>query len=268
MSHAQTRLVHLSLRLASFGACVILASPALADDEVSEKEQTPAETKRETPRAVRGEPAGSEPPTDHEQMVGHIAVGWYGVSDIPVGIDNNAVALASAPALGVRYWLNGRLGIDAALGLNLPGASLKSIAGNQTTVTDIPVPSGVLLHAGLPLAITTTKHAAFLVTPELNLGFGGSTEQANPAVMGDAQTTRKGFLLQLGARAGAEVHFGFMGIPNLSLEGSVGAYVNHLSASIEKGNSSTTFKQTSFGTTALNSPWDFFKSNVAARYYF
>ena len=178
------------------------------------------------------------------------------------------VEFVSAPAIGARYWINHRFGIDAAIGMNLPSATFETINGATTTTTDIPVPHGTLIHLGVPIAVTTTKHATFLVTPELNLGFGGSTVPADPMVMDDTETSNSGSLLQLGARGGAEIHFGFMGIPNLSLEGGIGLYLNRISVSTEKGDTSASLAQTAFATTTFNSPWDFFKSTVAARYYF
>ncbi len=206
--------------------------------------------------------------SDHEQMVGHVAVGWYGVSDVPVGLTQNGVAFVSAPAVGVRYWLKSRIGIDAALGMSFGSTSVETTAGATSTTTDVPTPYGVLIHGGVPIAVTTVKHAAILVTPEFNLGFGGSTAPGDASIPNDPETKNSGLVFQLGARAGAEVHFGFIGLPNLSLEGSLGLYLNHVSASQEKGDTSGSISQTGFATTALNNPWDFFRSSVAARYYF
>ncbi|MBM4358007.1 MAG: hypothetical protein FJ096_07840 [Deltaproteobacteria bacterium] len=235
------------------------------DDDASTRGDAPPDAGEEKPEPKAEEKRGD---TDHEKMVGHLAVGWYGVSDVPVGVGQSGLTTVAAPAVGVRYWVNKRVGIDAALGLSFGSTSVETTAGATSTTTDIPTPYGVLLHGGVPLALTTVKHAAILVTPEFNLGFGGSTVPANPAIMNDAETSNSGLLFELGARAGAEVHFGFIGLPNLSLEGSLGVYLNYVSAAQEKGDASAKFSQTGFTTTALNNPWDFFRSSVAARYYF
>jgi hypothetical protein len=86
-------------------------------------------------------------------------------------------------------------------------------------------------------------------------------------------------MLQVGARAGAEVFFGFIGIPALSLEGSVGMYVMTRSAKWSRGaytdalgvaQPEITYKDSTLliATSAMNNPWQIFTSNVAARYYF
>lgn len=282
------RIFRTSVAISVAATTLCLSASALADDDGDarrEDSDSPREeaTESSSERAVekprrrdREEPveardregAPKDETSDHDKMVGHLAVGFYGVSDVPVGVSASGVDIVSAPALGVRYWVSNRVGIDAALGLNFGSTTVETTAGATSTTTDIPTPYGVMLHGGVPIAVTTLKHAAILITPELNLGFGGSTVPADPAVMNDTETSNSGLVLQLGARAGAEVHFGFVGLPNLSLEGSVGLYLNHVSASQEKGDVSAKVSQTGFATTSFNNPWDFFASSVAARYYF
>jgi hypothetical protein len=72
--------------------------------------------------------------------------------------------------------------------------------------------------------------------------------------------------LDLGARAGSEIHFGFMGIPQLSLQGSVGVRLNMNSTSGDPGDNSTSHFD--LATTVGDNPWNIFTSNVAALYYF
>jgi hypothetical protein len=238
-----------------------------SEDKSEEKGESKAEERAEE-RSAKKEAAEDDGDTDHDKMVHHVAIGFYGISDVPVGLSASGAVTVSAPAIGARYWINQRVGIDGALGMNFPSATAEANNGATSTTTDLTVPHAMLLHVGVPIAVTTTKHATFLVTPELNFGFGGSTTPADPAVMGDTETNDSGNLFQVGARGGAEVHFGFMGIPNLSLEGGIGLYLNRVSVSTEKGDSSGSLAQTSFTTNTFNSPWDFFKGNVAARYYF
>jgi hypothetical protein len=78
--------------------------------------------------------------------------------------------------------------------------------------------------------------------------------------------------IDLGARAGAEIHFGFMDIPQLSLQGSVGArfeFVNVESTATVGGvESVATGSFNQFRTTYEDNPWNILIANVAALYYF
>jgi hypothetical protein len=99
--------------------------------------------------------------------------------------------------------------------------------------------------------------------PELNLGFaGGSVDVAG--------MTNKvsGFHLDVGARAGAEIHFGFINVPQLSLQGSVCLRLNMDSQSQTIMGVDSSASQFNLGTTVGDNPWNIFTSNVAALYYF
>lgn len=195
--------------------------------------------------------------TDHDRVVGRIGVGWFGVSDIPISSGGGTL---SAPAIGIRYWLDRGLGFDVGLGLAMQSGSTTDTDGKST---DKPSSTAFLIHGGLPLALHTEKHYAFLITPEINLGIAsGSTKS------GDQDVDHSGFRFDLGARAGAEIHFGFMGIPALALEGSVGLFLTTQSGKTSAGGTSMKDSSTFVGTTSFNNPWDFFRGAVAARYYF
>src|SRR6185369_15746057 len=87
-----------------------------------------------------------------------------------------------------------------------------------------------------------------------------------------------GFHFDVGARVGSEIHFGFMGLPKLALQGSVGLFIAGNSSSVEvtdatgaaqKSKASAFDVQTAgSGNVGYNNPWDFFRANVAALYYF
>lgn len=251
----------LPLFLATAATTVLLSASALAAD--------PAPGAATAATAAGG--------TDHEKVVGKLGFGWYGVSEIPVAtgftVNGTNVTLnkgsAVAPAVGVRYWLSDMLGIDGALGLVTTSGSTETKAANTTTTVDKPSQFGLLLHAGVPLALATTgPHLTFLVTPELNVGFASGTIKAQ----NQPDVDLSGFLLNVGARAGAEIQFGFMGLPQLALEGSIGLFFQTSSqkASTKVNNSdvSVSDSNTIITTSSFNQPWDFFRSTVAARYYF
>ena len=215
------------------------------------------------PRPVAAPAAYSAPAyapaagNDHDLWVGHFGVGWYGMRDVRAGAGTNGMTpVVTTPLVGVRYWLGPTLGIDAALGIGISSGST-SIGGVSN---DKDSRTAFVLHGGVPLVLGSSRHFSFQITPELDLGFA-SGKTAGQDV--------SGFLLNLGARAGAEIYFGFIGIPALALDASVGLglQVSNGKTSPPQGNS-TSDSNFSFGTLALNNPWDIFRSNVAARYYF
>jgi hypothetical protein len=201
---------------------------------------------------------------DHERVVGHLGVTYFGVSQIPVGAPRETL---NAPAIGVRYWLSRGLGIDAGLGFAWAGGSTTAQAGGTTTTTDAPSRLGFLLHGGVPLALASGRHYTFLVVPELNLGIGtGSVEAPN------TETTVSGLKLDVGARVGAEIQFGFIGIPELALQASVGLLLRHESSktTVTTGgtDTSTSISTTGLATTVNGDPWALFTNNISAIYYF
>jgi hypothetical protein len=228
--------------------------------------------------------------TDHAAMIHHFGVGTFGVLQLPVAscyggmlnpnnnpsidtvvpggcvpTEQGAGANLSAPTIGARYWLDERMAIEAAIGLGYSSGNRK-VENGPTMTTNAPSLFGLALHGGLPLVFATSTHFAFEVVPELDLGFvtGGwdDTRTAN------ADATLSGFLLQLGARVGAEIHFGFMGIPQLALQGSVGLHMRYEGRSASIGNTNTSSHHFGFGTTVQGSPWDIFRENISAIYYF
>jgi hypothetical protein len=215
--------------------------------------------------------------SDHDQMVGRLAVGYLGRATVgagaqPVGAaadpanPGGYVVVGDAPIVGVRYWINGFLGLDAGLGLALIGGSIDETAPDNSV--DLDSFTGFAFHAGVPLALASADHFTFEIVPEANIGFG-SGDQA------DGDITHSGFHLDIGARAGAEIHFGFMKIPQLSLQGSIG-----LQFAMDSGSTETDpagagpppdrieRSRTALQTTVGSNPWNIFTSNVAALYYF
>jgi hypothetical protein len=157
------------------------------------------------------------------------------------------------------------IGIDAGLGLLVTSGSWEQ---------DNPVPpdadgdtlggSAFIIHAGVPLSLASADHFSFQIVPEVNVGIASATTDPD----GDIQ--HNGFQLDVGARAGAEIHFGFMGIPQLSLQGSIGALlaIQSLKTDNDATDVTTTENRTTITTTVGDNPWNIFTSNVAALYYF
>ena len=209
-----------------------VASPATA-------EPAPAQTGMTLPGATPDPAVGA---TDHGGVVGRFGVGFMGTRGLALGA---AGATVEAPVIGLRYWLDERMGIDAGLGLRFSGGS-----------DPIPSYNIAIAHFGVPFALAGSKHFSFQVVPEANLGYGTTHAGGGP--------TTKDFHFDLGARAGAEIQFGFIGIPELALQGGIGVGLNYDHFSTAGAGSHTL----AFGTSVGDTPWQIFTGNIAALYYF
>ncbi|MCS6797844.1 MAG: hypothetical protein NZ898_04840, partial [Myxococcota bacterium] len=210
--------------------------------------------------------------SDHAAVIGRFGVGWCGVTEVPIGgpVDENLVERAvPAPSVGIRYWLSEGLGLDIGLGIGFQTFTLE-VDGDEMARG-----SGwaFALHGGLPLALHHAKHYKFLFIPELTLGLSGASAPSEMAP--DNDDLFNGFLLRVGGRAGAEIHFGFIDVPELSIEGSVGLA---LEVANRGGNfcgdpdCDATFDASAstvgISTFLSEEPWDMFTGNIRARYYF
>lgn len=208
-------------------------------------------------------PAPTEP--DHSSVVGSLGVGYLGASQVAIGVGGTTM---TAPVVGVRYWLDPMLGLDLGLGLGMTSGKTKTSPANGPSETeDDPSFTAFIIHAGVPLSLREGKHYSFQIIPEANFGMGtGSAER------GEADIDYSGMRFDIGARAGAELHFGFIGVPELSLQGSVGLQFITASAKTETKQADQKDKveasATRLGTTVHDNPWNIFTTNVAALYYF
>ena len=196
--------------------------------------------------------------SDHDAVVGRLAIGYLGRSGMTLSPAGGAAVAISAPVIGVRYWLSDMLGIDAGVGFGFGSSSAKNGAGMET---DGPSTHAFILHGGVPLSLASAGHFSFQVVPEMNIGFAGASQS-----VGGMDQSTSAFHFDLGARAGAEIHFGFINVPQLSLQGSVGARMNIDSTGNDPGDAGTS--NFSLATTVGDNPWNIFTSNVAALYYF
>lgn len=259
----------------SVGAAVVFAGVSLAGSAFAQAEAS-GEVGMTLPGAVPGQQAGAaQGDSDHDAMIGRFAVGYLGARSVPIAATDIAggnpvfaIGSVQAPVIGLRYWLDQSMGLDAGIGFFSSGGSTKS--GN--TSQDKAGINAALIHAGLPFALAGSKHFSWQLVPELNVGFAQQTIK-DPLGPNSGELANKGFALDVGARIGGEVHFGFMGIPELSLQGSVGVLFTTQSATTTytpPAGASTDFedKTTQVSTTVYDNPWNIFTSNVAALYYF
>ncbi len=208
-------------------------------------------------------PAAAGVVGDHASVVGHWGVGYLGISSLPIGAgccDTNGLpqlGTISAPVIGVRYWFRDTLGVDAGLGLGI------------ATGTAQPSAYGFAFHAGLPIALAQSRHAAFEVTPEATVGFTTGTIPVLAGGVSAAGGSVGGLLLRAGARIGAEVHFGFIGLPELALQATVGLYWRTETYHFDQNGGVPISASSTLITTSVNdNPWGIFTDSIAALYYF
>jgi hypothetical protein len=259
----QEDLMEANLKRVGAAALAFLATAAAAGTAFGQDAQASGEVGMTLPGAApRAEATMGE--SDHDAMIGTVAVGYLGRRGILVGTPTGENEV-SAPIVGVRFWLSEMLGIDAGLGFGLTSGSDEP-AGAPSV--DRPSTTAFLIHGGVPLSLADDGHFSFQIIPELNLGLGSYKEE-QPGQPGNLEGS--GFHIDIGARAGAEIHFGFIGVPKLSLQGNVGLYLAVDNTSIEDtgiAGSEAKSSSMSIGTTVLDNPWNIFMSNVAALYYF
>lgn len=205
---------------------------------------------------------------DHQRFVGRLAFGYQTINSVPIGSVSGgslAVEAIAAPAIGVRYWVDEMIGIDVGLGLGYQGGNAQ--VGPDAAPLDNAF--ALAIHAGIPLAIFHEGHYKLVIIPEVNIAFATGTVFG---VTQDQDQARSGFLLSLGGRVGSEIHFGFMGVPQLSLQASVGLYFEYTQAGVGANRSGTALDSSvsgyALGTTVMGEPWDIFLGSLTALYYF
>jgi len=227
-------------------------------------------------------PATDDGVTDHSKVVGHFGVGYFGVTAQPIATGaaaSFARGTVQVPVIGARYWFSERFGVDVGLGLNFFSSSTTGKSGSTETTVDGPAVVAFALHAGVPIAFATGKHYKFLAIPELNFGYATQTEQPQnpaPGTVPPGDIHRHGLRVDVGARFGAEIQFGFIGVPELALQATVGLNFRHRNwNATQDANAPTTpaeisvsNNQNDFGTTVQSDPWAIFTNNIAAIYYF
>jgi hypothetical protein len=206
-------------------------------------------------------PGGS----DHAGVVGKLGIGYMGYRTMAVADTGGGEDTVEAPVVGVRYWMNRSMGIDVGLGLSFGGetTTTEMAGGGGPADVESPDPLALILHGGVPLVLSASRHFVFEVVPELNIGFASNTVD-----VAGTDVDLSGFHLDLGARAGAEIHFGFIDIPQLALQAGLGLRyaMDSFSADDGAGNSVST-SRSSFTTAVGDNPWNILTANIAALYY-
>lgn len=256
----------LTLALISSLSLTLAATASAADEESSGGEENPPPKKKKVEEkpavaatTATATTATTDTDTDHSKVVGHLGASYFGQFDVPFG---TLAGKAPTQMVGVRYWSSDSMAFDIGLGFATVGGSTKS----GSTTVDNPSLFGVSLMGGVPITMLSAKHYTFFIEPQLRFGY--ASQSIKPPGGGD-ETKNTGYRVVVGATAGAEIQFGFIGIPHLALDATIGLGADIASATSKTGaNPETTSSTTGVGTAAFAAPWNIFNSNVAARYYF
>lgn len=216
-----------------------------------------------------------DPPSARERMLNTWGFGFLGTSSVfkatpaitmgqfgAVQVDRSTV-----PMLGVRWWTPfKRLGLELGVGAMVSG-SYSDVAMPGMTPGEGPTTTEFLVHVSAPLVLGSTQHTIVFLAPEARAGL--SRFQPDTSGTGVLTATTLDFSL----KAGVEIFFSFLGLPNLSIEAGVRAGLVYearqfVTSRPLQGDLVSVSSQTRFQTSLIANPWDLFTSTLAARYYF
>jgi hypothetical protein len=197
-------------------------------------------------------PTSDERPaaSDHDAVVGHLGIQARRVDPGPLPLalrpglgcasDMSTPCTVTLGAIGARYWVTRNLAWNGYLAFGSGGGS----SGAQGLDTYLGV--GPIL--GLTLLLANWRHLAIAASPELAVIW------FRPGGNGSGSTE----LLEMRAALEAELHFGFVGIPALSVGLLAGAELRYESA--------PSAHLWSVGVIGAGSVWDTL-TNLFVRYY-
>jgi hypothetical protein len=197
-------------------------------------------------------PTADEHPaaSDHDAVVGHVGIQARRLDPGPLPLalrpglgcaaDMSTPCTVTLGALGARYWMTRNFAWNAYLAFGAGGGS----AGAQGLDTYL----GVGPIVGLTLLLANWRHLAIGASPEVGVVW------FRPGGTGSGSTK----IVEVRAALEAELHFGFVGVPALSIGLQAGAQLQY------EGNSSAHLW--SVGMTGAGSVWDSL-TDLFVRYY-
>jgi hypothetical protein len=220
-----------------------------------------------------GTTAVADTDTDFTKIIKTIGIGYFGQFDVPLGNTVGGRGAVGTQLVGVRYFMNSRFGIDVGVGMGLVSGSNKVEGGGTSTSTDRPSTLAMSFKVGVPIVMFSSKHYSFFFEPQAIFGFAGET--AKRTEPNTADTKHNGTRFFVGGSAGALVQFGFIGMPQLTLDATVGLGLDVSGGKTEQATAAgqttvvkQSFSQTGFGSYTAHQPWNIFHTNVAAIYHF
>ena len=93
--------------------------------------------------------------------------------------------------------------------------------------TNSPTSFGIAVTAGVPITLTAHRHINFHVAPFIGFAQGVSSLDVYVPNQPPTSYVLSNTIFRLGGRAAAEVHLGFLGLPQVSIEASLGLYLQY-----------------------------------------
>ncbi|HYD41754.1 MAG TPA: hypothetical protein VEB43_13080, partial [Anaeromyxobacter sp.] len=212
--------------------------------------------------------APDAPVGDSERAMGTYALAVFNTQPFEFPASGGADPLPlTVYTVGLRHWTRSPLGPfknwgwDAGLGLAFRRSSVTSPQAGVLSSDDGPALTGWGLHVGLPLAVTHHRHATFELVPELDVIYAHEKIPALDAG-GDA-TSYSGWSARVGAKAGFEIYFGFVDLPQLAIEASLGLSLSYDSVKTTVGPIERSTRTWGIQTLRGNEPWSIFTGSVA-----
>ena len=157
--------------------------------------------------------------SDHDAVVGHVGITVRRIDPGPLPLalrpgqgcaaDQGIPCTVALGAIGARYWMTRNLALNGALALAAGGGSLGT-EGLDSYLGIGPV-------VGVTLLLANWRHLSIGASPEVAVVW------FRPAGSGSGSTT----LVDFNAALEAELHFGFVGVPALSVGILAGAAVQY-----------------------------------------
>ncbi len=231
---------------------------------------TPPQPRPAQPAAAASGEAEAAVLPDH-LTVGSVAFGLGSIRKPRVRVDSvldlgqgtadqtSASENETVPALEGRWWLGPqrRIGID--LGLSYFNVT---VHGESNQLAKL---RAFYVKTGLPIALTSTKHTTIELIPQISYMGAGATVTSLGLSL---------FRWDAALRLSAEIQFGFIGIPELSLQSGIGmSFTREVSRQRRTGTllgetDSARVVITEVGPYGGKGPWEIFLGNLAALYYF
>ena len=232
---------------APVAAAASLPSPVVAPAAVNEATAPSA--------GVGPIPTADEHPaaSDHDAVVGHLGIQARRLDPGPLPLalrpglgcaaDMSTPCTVTLGALGARYWMTRNFAWNAYLAFGAGGGSAAA-SGGQGLDTYL----GVGPIIGFTLLLANWRHLAIGASPELGVVW------FRPGGAGSGSTK----IVEVRAALEAELHFGFVGVPALSIGLQAGAELEY--------ESNASAHLWSVGMTGAGSVWDSL-TDLFVRYY-
>lgn len=270
-----------AVRLAAAAAVLTLGLDATAQSRPVAPRAAPAVPLPPPPTALPASStsAGASPQAlslardarDFDQVAGRWGAAFFGVRSVdfgsfPPGTPNTVEVVT----LGVRRWMapgsmssSRSWAIDAGLGFAYGRTKTETPVTGGGTSSAQASGFGLGFHLGLPIALAQGRHVTALLAPEVDLLYvSGKADQGTPLRIIDW----RGFGFDAGVRLGAEVYFGFLDMPQLALEGSLGVKARYDSVTMDP--KAVGQSDVSHWRMGSDRPLGFLAGNVAVIYYF